>query len=140
MPVQPFRRVTNLCNNLRFLPYDIPMELEDYDQLRQLVIDNGGVLTVEMKILRDIHGAGKLGVNVRANITKELKGRGLGHYPTDLPQYYWDPARLYLMGSPAGDLIEAVLMPSPDRDDLIRDTVNSDANEVLAKVRELVCA
>lgn len=116
------------------------MKINDYDELRQLVIDNGGVLTLDMKVLRDIHGAGKLGVNVRANISKELRGRGLGHYPAELPQYYWDPARVYLMGSPAGDLIEAVLAPSPERDDLIRETVNGDSSDVLAKVREIVCA
>jgi len=116
------------------------MKINDYDQLRQLVIDNGGVLTLDMQLLRDVHGAGKLGVNVRANISKELRGRGLGHFPPDLPQYYWDPARVYLMGSPAGDLIEAVLTPSPDRDEMIRETVNSDASDVVAKVRELVCA
>jgi hypothetical protein len=116
------------------------MKINDYDELRQLVIDNGGVLTVDMRVLRDIHGAGKLGVNVRANISKELRGRGLGHYPNDLPAYYWEPARVYLMGSPVGDLIEAVLSPSPDRDEVIRDVVNTDTSDTLAKIRELVCA
>ena len=116
------------------------MNLEDYDQLRQLIVENGGVLTLEMGTLRDLHGAGKLGVNVRANISKELRSRGLGHYPGDLPAYYWDAARVYLMGSPAGDLIEAVLTPSADRDEAIREVVNADASDILAKIRELVCA
>jgi hypothetical protein len=92
-----------------------------------------------MGTLRDPHGAGKLGSTVRANISKELRSRGMGHLPAELPQYQWDPARIYLMGSPAGDLIEAVNTISSERDALIRELVASDASEVLSKVRELVC-
>jgi hypothetical protein len=113
----------------------------NYDQLREKVRENNGVLTVKMGTLRDAHGAGKLGVNVRANITKELRSRGLSHaHGDELPAYQEDPVRIWLMGTPAGDLIEAVHNESADSDSAIRSAVESDAADVLAKVRELVCA
>ena len=110
-----------------------------YDELRDEVRNQGGVLTVDMGTLRDAHGAGKLGVNVRLNITKELRGQGLNHIGEYLPTYQDELVRLYLMGSPAGDLIESVLNISKSADQAIRDAVQSDAADVLEKVRELVC-
>lgn len=111
-----------------------------YDELREEVEKSGGVLTVSMGVLRDAHGAGKLGVNVRANISKELRRRGLGHSPEDLPVYQHEAVRIWLMGSPAGDLIEAVFDTGTATDQTIREAVESDASDVLDKVRELVCA
>lgn len=111
-----------------------------YDELREKVEQNGGVLTVTMGTLRDAHGAGKLGSTVRENITKELRSRGLDHAYDELPAYQHDKVRIWLMGSPAGSLIEAVVNESADSDKVIREAVQSDAADVLDKVRELVCA
>lgn len=110
-----------------------------YDELRNKVSEQGGVLTVTMGTLRDAHGAGKLGSTVRENITKELRSRGLNHAYEELPSYQSDKVRLWLMGTPAGDLIEAVYNESAGTDKMIRDAVQSDAADVLEKVRELVC-
>lgn len=111
-----------------------------YDELRQEVEDSGGVKTVDMGTLRDAHGAGKLGSTVRANITKELRSRGMNHSSGDLPSYQHEMVRIWLMGSPAGDLIEAVLNETQDADQIIRDAVETNASDTLDKVRELVCA
>jgi hypothetical protein len=111
-----------------------------YDELRQQVAERGGVLTVKMGTLRDAHGAGKLGSTVRENITKELRSRGLNHCYEELPSYQDDLVRIWLMGTPAGDLIEAVHNESPSTDQAVRDAIESDAADILDKVRELVCA
>lgn len=70
----------------------------------------------------------------------ELLSRGLRHAPDELPVYQHERVRLWLMGSPAGDLIEGVLSVSPSGDQIIRDAVESDAAEILDKVKELVCS
>ncbi len=112
----------------------------DYDELRQKVADNSGVVTVNMGTLRDAHNAGKLGIHVRSNISKELRSRGLNHAPEELPANQHERVRLWLMGTPAGDLIEGVLKIDPNTDTKIREAAESDATDVLEKVRELVCA
>jgi hypothetical protein len=112
-----------------------------YDELREKAIEHGGVLTVNMGTLRDIHEAKKLGSTVRENITKELRSRGLTHaWEHELPAYQHERVRIWLMGSPASDLIEAVYNESEDADKAIRQAVESDAADVLQQVRELVCA
>lgn len=112
----------------------------DYDELRQAITDNSGVLTIDMGTLRDAHKAGKLGIHVRANISRELRSRGIGHMPEELPAYQHERVRLWLMGTPAGDLIESVLKIGSDSDATIREAAESDATDVLERVRELVCA
>src|SRR4051794_40487060 len=106
-----------------------------YDEIRERVSDQGGVMTISMGELRDAHGAGKLGIHVRTNISKELRRRGLNHAPEDLRVYQHETVRVWLMGSPAGDLIEAVNSISPESDQAIRDAVESNAADVLDRVR-----
>lgn len=111
-----------------------------YDELREKVQENAGVLTVDMGTLRDAHDARKLGSTIRENITQKLLGLGLRHGHKQLPSYQHQTVRLWLMGSSAGDLIEAVYNEVADTDQKIRDAVQGDATDVLEKVRELVCA
>lgn len=111
-----------------------------YAALKELVAANGNVLTVKMEALRNVHGAGKLGVHVRAGISAELHKQGLGHFPDDLPNYYWDEVRLFTQGTQVSRLIEAARAVGEDHDELIRELVQSDAGETLQKVRELVCS
>jgi hypothetical protein len=113
--------------------------VENWDELRDLVTEKGGVLTVSMATLRDIHGAGKLGIWVREHIQEKLKGVGLGHYPPELPQYQENSVRLYRLGTPLADLIKAVLEPGETNDARLLKMTDSDASEVLKKIRELVC-
>lgn len=113
--------------------------LTSYKELGELVEGNGDVLTIKMEQLRDVHGAGKLGVHVRAGISDNLRQHGLGHFPPELPNYQWDEVRVYKQGTPVGRLIEAVLAISTSNDDVIREMAGSDASATLVKIRELVC-
>jgi hypothetical protein len=110
-----------------------------FDDLRKKVEENGNVVTVSMGTLRDAHGAGKLGVHVRAAISKELAGRGLGHYPDPLPEYQEQVARIFKLGSPIADLLDAALQPNDDHDEELRQAVSGDAQEKINRIRELVC-
>lgn len=110
-----------------------------YDALRSKVSDTPGLYLTTMEELKKAHGAGKLGVNIRAAIADRLKGYGLGHLPTDLPQYQWDEVRLYQLGTPLEKVIKAVTEPSELGDQVLMQVVDTDAQQVLAQIRELVC-
>ena len=113
-------------------------DFNDYDELNQLVKDNGDVLSVTMFALRNAHGADRLGSIVRDNISKKLKGFGLSHYPPELPASQSDHAVIFRLGTPVSGLIRAVIKPSPDTDDLIRNAVESNEKNTLDKIRELL--
>lgn len=97
------------------------------------------VMTVDMGTLRDIHGAGKLGVHVVKNISEELELHGLGHYPEELPQDQWQNARIFRAGTPVAKVIRAVMSPDEKGDKILRDLGGGEASDVLKKIRELVC-
>ena len=112
----------------------------NYDELVELVDANEDVFTVKMGSLRDAHDVGRLGKHVRKNISKRLRSQGLGHYPKDeLPSSQHDEVRIFRLGTPTGDLIQAVTQPGTENDEAIRSTVNSDAQARLDRVKELVC-
>ncbi len=50
------------------------MTLQD---LRDRVADKGGVMTVSMDVIRDAHGAERLGSNVRTDIEESLRRLGV---------------------------------------------------------------
>lgn len=108
------------------------------EDIRDAVEENGGVLTLSMEELRDAHGAERLGVNVRSAITSRLRKLGLNHQPYVLPAYQEDTIRLYLADSAVAKLLQAVSHTGPRWDKVLREAANSDASEVLHKVRELV--
>jgi hypothetical protein len=110
------------------------------DDLKAEVEANGGVQSFPMSRVRDAYGAGRLGVHVRTNISKSLQGLGLGHFPSDLPDSQDATVRLFKLGSPVADLIDAVLRPGAAQDQKIRDASGGNAEEVLAAIREIVCS
>lgn len=55
------------------------------DKIKDQVEKNGNVLTVTMEQLREAHGAGRLGVHVRSEISQLLAGTVIGHVPRELP-------------------------------------------------------
>jgi hypothetical protein len=109
------------------------------EELLAKVEANGGILTVTMLELRDAHGAGRLGEHVRSNISNALKSRGFRHYSPDLPGSQYESVRIYKAGSPVDELIAAVLTPGQKGDEKIRSAINNTDQEVLRKIRELVC-
>ena len=113
--------------------------MQTYSELREKVEQNGGVFTVEMRTLRQIHGAERLGINVRENITRELAGHGLAHFPRRLPEFQDQYARIYKQGTPAAELILAVLEADPQKDSVIRKVIGGNgADDTLRKIRELL--
>src|SRR5438477_12918899 len=116
-------------------------EMASWDEIKDRVEKNGNVLTVAMEALREALGVGKLGVHVRAEISRTLKGMGLGHIPQELPTYQHEQVRLYKRGTPVGELIETVLSPGELNDKKLTDRYGDqipDYAAVVQKIRELV--
>ena len=113
--------------------------VETFDELRKVIDENNGLLTIEMQKLRDLGGHGRLGVHVRDAISKKLEGLGVAHYPKELPQYQHERVRLYIRGSAVSDLINAVLEVGEEQDQALRGAAAAEAENVLREVRALVC-
>ena len=116
-------------------------EMINWDSIKEAVEKNGDVQTVMMEMLRDAHGSAKLGVNVRAQITSQLAGIGLGHVPESLPIRQDEHVRLYKKGTFVGDLIDEVLRPSePNDKKLVERLDGSDVKyaETIEQIRDLV--
>lgn len=88
------------------------MHFVSYEDLGHDVRQSGGLLKVDMECLRELAGAGKLGVHVREAIKAALAEQGLGSLPDDLPRYQHDEVRVYDRRSRVGRVIQAVLTPS----------------------------
>lgn len=120
------------------MPYENTTTFSSLEDLRNLVTENGGVLTIETEQVRNAYGKDRLGIHVRDNISKALAGMGLGHYPLPLPDRQRDPVRIYKLGSDIADIIDAVLQPSAGHDDELRRATGGDAAQLLARVREII--
>lgn len=115
--------------------------MADWDEIKDDVEKNGNVLTLTMESLRDAHGAAKLGVHVRKEISSTLAGMGLGHIPQELPNYQHELVRVYKNGTVIGDLIATVLTPGEQNDtELVEQFggANVDYASVVQQIRELV--
>ena len=115
------------------------MRFANTQELKQLVEEEEGLLTCTMEQLREMAGAGRLGVHVRDKISKTLAGSGLGHFPHGLPTYQHEEVRIYRLGSPMEDIVNAIVHPSGGGDQKLRDAVNANQQEILDQVRALVC-
>jgi hypothetical protein len=113
--------------------------MKSYEEVSDFVDKNDGIATFEMWQLRDAHGAGKLGINVVANISEELEKRGLGHQPRSLPQNQNESARVYRRGSTVGKIMEATRKVDAEADRFLRAISANDAADTLKKIKELVC-
>lgn len=113
--------------------------MKNYDELRDRMEGEGGLLRATMGELRDIQGAGKLGVLIRQAISDRLAAHGMGHLPAALPSYQEEEVRVFRLGSPIAETVNAVLRPSQTGDDVLRRSAGSDAQKILKQVRELVC-
>jgi len=110
---------------------------EKYDELDAQVTASGGVLTTDMRDLRDRVGFGKLGKYVVQSIEDELERRGLGH--TELTLEQLDSVRIWKHGTRLGKFIEAARVPGKAQDELLRELADSKADDIIKQVRALVC-
>lgn len=109
------------------------------DELTAKLGEMENVLTVRMQEVRDAWKYAKLGIHVRRQISNELRGMGIGHYPNPLPEYQEQPLRLYKLGTPVAQVIDAVLNPSLEHDRELRQMAEGDAQTTLEQIRALVC-
>lgn len=115
--------------------------MADWNDIKHQVEESGNVCTVTMLTLREAAGKDKLGVNVRAEISKTLAGMGLGHVPEELPSYQHEQVRLYKHGTAIGDLIDTVLITGEQNDKKLKEQINEDQTnylEIIEQIRDLV--
>jgi hypothetical protein len=119
--------------------------MSDWASIKQKVEDNGNVLTVKMKTLKQVHGNDRLGANVVENIKNQLADIGIGHVPTTLPATESHFIRLYIKSTPMGELIEKVLSnelantiatPNIPNDEKLKAIFKSEV--LVEKIRQLV--
>lgn len=109
-----------------------------YDEFGDAIDNDSGIHTTVMGVLREAHGVGKLGVNVRQAISDELASRGIGTIPAELPSYQEEEVRLYRLGSTTAKVIGAVTKPSAAGDKALRDSTGTDSQAIVKQIRELV--
>lgn len=113
-----------------------------YEELRQLVERRGGIHRVSMGSLRDINGAGKLGIHVVSQIKRSLSRAGLSILlplgETEVPRYQDEYVMLYLTQSKVGELIEAVQAADAGAVKLLRDLAGDNSAEKLQAIRDIL--
>ena len=120
---------------------------KSFEYINEQVKIAGGVKTFSMEDLREANGAKRLGNYVVEAIGEELAKHGLGHFPEELPQYQDKCVRLYRKGSSVGKLIDAItnikqsdeMKKNEKNDEVIRQLSENDAQEILHKIKQLVC-
>ncbi len=81
---------------------------DSWQELREAVDANGGVLRVSMWALREITGKYRLKVHVVAGISESLLDVGLAHLPPDLPRNQNEYVVVYRAASEAAAIVNAV--------------------------------
>jgi hypothetical protein len=76
---------------------------------------------------------------VRQGIHEKLAEHGLGHLPAELPAYQEEEVRIYRLGTPLAQMINAVLHPSAAGDQQLRRSAADPSEDILRRIRELVC-
>ncbi len=112
--------------------------MADFNDVRQDVDASDGVKTVRMAQLRDALGWQRLSDYGCEQIHSKLAGVGLGHYP-ELEADASQAVRLYVFGSPIGDLVGAATTLGDEGDKRLRKLAESDAEETLRQVRAVLC-
>jgi len=111
-----------------------------YEELRTKAAADGGLHIMTMGVLRDIEGAGRLGSRVLGTISDKLRSHGMGHIPKELPDNQDSPVRIYLLGTPIADTVDAVHNPSLKGDAILRGAGDSEARAQLQQIRQIVGA
>ncbi len=109
----------------------------NFDNLHQQVLEHGGVLTTDMRDLRERLQAGKLGRYIIESISDELKSRGLGS--SSLTNEQTDKVRIYKRGTRLARFVESSLSVGEAHDEALRELSESNADAILKQIRALVC-
>ena len=114
-------------------------KITDWSKLRAELEVREGVMSVDMHVLRRLNDSRRMGTVIGEQISKKLQSLGIGHFGPELPRYSDDMVRLFILGSSAAELMGAIQNPGEQQDEVIRRAVASDSQEVLIKIRGLVC-
>ena len=109
-----------------------------FDDLKQKVEKNQNVLSVSTAELRDIYGVKRMGIHVAAEIEAKLAGVGLGVTP-EIEADSWQNVRVYKLGTPVGDILNAANNPGEEGDRTLRELAEGDASERLRQIKAMVC-
>lgn len=118
-------------------------EYAEIADLAEAATDNG-IAVVTLGNLREMQDYGRLGVRVLGALSQALRSEGLGYYPPEVLDNNPVPRqtqelRVYRVGSPVAQLIEAVLEPSDEGDEFIMDaTGGAQAATIIDQIRNLV--
>jgi len=111
------------------------------EALRVRISESGGVLTIRVKELKELYGAGRLGVQVRERISEGLNYNHI-YFLGDLPNDERAEVRLYLKGSKVGRILEAAGALGPAADQQLRAFARGDQaselNNLAREIRELL--
>ena len=78
---------------------------------------------------------------MRVEISKTLAGWTMGRVPVALPQFQENNVRLYKLGTPVADVIQAVIVPAPRNDEKLRSLAGQDTprySDIIERIRDLV--
>jgi hypothetical protein len=113
-----------------------------FEELRELVDRRGGIHRISMGDLRDINGAGKLGIHVVTQIKRSLSRAGLSILlpagQADMPRYQEEYVVIYLTQSKVGEVIEAVHEADFSAVKLLRDLASDNSAEKLQAIRDIL--
>ena len=109
-----------------------------FDELDQLVAENGNLIDVTMAQLRDAARWDRLTGGAIKVVEDQLGQRGLGHFPA-LTENRHQTVRIFKNRTDLGKLVEAVLSPTDGGDKELREAANRDADQLVRRIRELVC-
>src|SRR4051794_31627487 len=110
----------------------------DFDDINSQVNDDGGITTVKMAVLRDAAGWERLTERAVSDIEDHLRQRGLGVFPAPSIDRF-EAVRIYRLGTPLGRVVAAVLTPTLEGDELLKEVGGNRASELLTRIRDLVC-
>ena len=111
--------------------------IDSFDALATLVEDED-LVQVQMQVLRKAAKWDRLTLGALDAITDELRQRALGVDP-GLSQDRFEEVRVYKIGTPIGNLVESVITPSEQGDKRLREAAANSAQEIVRKIRGLVC-
>ena len=94
--------------------------IKTYEDVRNEVEANEGIFTFDMRLLREVHGAKRIGTHVNSEISRQLASRGLSHQPKNLPNRQGRSVRVFKQNSPVASVIGAVRTVKRQNDAVIR--------------------
>lgn len=121
-------------------------EAKSMKDVSMWIDEQDGIAWVSLLVLRNAVDADKLGKLVMGRIRSQIDANGLGYFPAgvieDNPAPRQDQVvRLYRKGPVGiGSLVDAILEPSDEGDQVLRDVAKNTSDDLLNRVRELVCA